>query len=1036
MKKSRHKVLRQKAALLALVSVLTCGSTGMVYAADQADSSKQKEELIKSLSAKEQPGDINGDGIINVFDLMRYKNSIVEGKKFDDAERLDANSDGAVNGKDITAVKNDILKQSKLWNYKSMPKMDGSTSAIPLEAGLKSKMLGVNYSDAKQLVSHHKTHESFQMLLNGENDLIFTVPISEDQKKAADEAGVKLNFVPVAKEGFVFVVNKSNPVDSLTKEQIRDIYSGKITNWKEVGGNDEKIVPYQRNKDSGSQNYMTEFMEGFDLMDPPKTYVLGSMAALMDGLAVYDNAENAIGYSVYSYAAQMYENSSDTKFIAVDGIKPTRETMADGTYPLLSSTSIVYTDKASQNTKDFAAWAVSEEGQQSVLASGYVPVKDMEYPEELKPYSAKGTGKERPADYKPAEKYSSTYHILYDGDDLGPERCSIDFLKDKEFEKQINSDIAAVFDAHEFKSSYQLMSVNIMNGYMCIRLIDDEKYMGNDVSSYGYIATLNYDLKNGKKIEKFSDYFFKDTDFVQAVNNRIGSNISVNCPEIVKTDYLGLLGDVTKFSFTDVVLEKDGPYLSETAEIPFLKDHDLIDIMVTGEYFDNSQVLDEKFLVPQEGEQYAKIHVQTTTLPEWVEYLEQGDDGEAHTRVTSRFHTESEIAEKNSIYDKIFEKAKELRAQDRWTKEWLEFYPDKKITDMPIKLLRELPSTYYTHYNVIFAHLGKVDGDYNSPYMFDVQTGEQVMISDIFGKSFEKYDDYRYTPLYIDLDKGTVRISEYGVTEDIEEKIRFDELDLKYISLANAKPESLDILQKAFVIGDDKAVSVYPDSYVVGYGGKKAAAQIKDLVYVKGKKKCASHGQTWYECFDGQTDEKIGWICEDDLIRQGRFFDYKKYDTPVYGVALGDESGSVVGYTSAYILKKGEKEVQWPIEGKWNVKIVAEAYNDNTERVYECYDADDGDYYGWIPGNNLLITEERSFKGKAKGTADKPVYGYKSSYVLEGGTEEKQWPIEGDWNVKGNRTAKWPDGTIWYECYDADDGDYYGWVRKSDLTLE
>ena len=1007
----------------------------MLSAADSYEE-QQKEKLINTLSEKEQPGDINGDGIINVFDVMRYKNSIVEGKDFDSAERIDANSDGAVNGKDITAVKNDILKQSKLWSYKSVPKMDGSTSAIPLEAGLKSKMLGVSYSDAKLLVSHHKTHESFQMLLSGENDMIFTVPISEDQKKAADEAGVKLNFVPVAKEGFVFVVNKNNPVESLTSAQIREIYSGKITNWKEVGGNDEKIVPYQRNKDSGSQNYMTEFMEGYDLMDPPKEYYLGSMSALMDGLAVYDNAENAIGYSVYSYAAQMYENSSDTKFIAVDGVKPSRETMADGTYPLLSSTSIVYTDKATQNTKDFAAWAVSEEGQQTVLSCGYVPVNDMEYPEELKPYSAKGTGKERPADYKPAEKYSSTYHLVYDGDDLGPERCSIDFLKDKEFEKQINSDIAAVFDAHEFKSSYQLMSVNIMNGYMCIRLIDDEKYMGNDVSRYGYIATLNYDLKNGKKIEKFSDYFFKDTDFVQAVNNRIGSNISANCPEIVKTDYLGLLGDVTDFSFTDVVLEKDGPYLSETAEIPFLKDHDLIDIMVTGEYFDNSQVLDEKFLVPQEGEQYAKIHVQTATLPEWVEYLEQGDDGEAHTRVTSRFHTESEIAEKNSIYDKIFEKAKELRAQDRWTKEWLEFYPDKKITDMPIKLLKETPNKSVTKYNVIFAHLGKVDGYYNYPYIFDAETGEQIMISDIFGKSFGKYDDYKYTPLNIDLGKGTVLISCYGEVNYIEEKINFDELNMKYIYPEKTEPEKLDVSQRAFVAGDDKAVNVYPDSYVVEYGEKKAVTQIKDRLFVKGKSKCESHGQLWYECWDGNTNEKIGWICEDDLIKHTRFFDYKKYDVQCYGVALGDESGSVVGYTTDYVLKNGSKEVQWPIEGKWNVKIVAEAYNDTTSRVYECYDADDGDYYGWIQGKYLLITEEKSFKGKAKGSADKPVYGYKTSYILEGGPEEKQWPVEGDWNVKGTRTAEWPDGTLWYECYDADDGDYYGWINKSDLTLE
>ncbi len=75
-----------------------------------------------------------------------------------------------------------------------------------------------------------------------------------------------LNLEPVAKEGFVFVVSKDNPVESLTQQQIRDIYSGKITNWSEVGGNDEEIIPYQRNNDSGSQNYMNEFMKASGLI--------------------------------------------------------------------------------------------------------------------------------------------------------------------------------------------------------------------------------------------------------------------------------------------------------------------------------------------------------------------------------------------------------------------------------------------------------------------------------------------------------------------------------------------------------------------------------------------------------------------------------------------------------------------------------------------------------------------------------------------------------------------------------------------------
>ena len=180
---------------------------------------------------------------------MRYKNSFIEEKGFYSTgeSAIDVNGDKTVDGKDITAVKNDIIKASKIWAYKSVPKMDGSTSAIPLEAGFKSKMLSVPYSDAKMLVSHHKTHESFSMLLSGENDMIFTVPISEEQQKMTDDAGVKLNFVPVAKEGFVFVVNKNNPVDSLTSAQIRDIYSGKITNWKEdLNYNYQQSAPFNK----------------------------------------------------------------------------------------------------------------------------------------------------------------------------------------------------------------------------------------------------------------------------------------------------------------------------------------------------------------------------------------------------------------------------------------------------------------------------------------------------------------------------------------------------------------------------------------------------------------------------------------------------------------------------------------------------------------------------------------------------------------------------------------------------------------------
>ncbi|MBR2402792.1 MAG: substrate-binding domain-containing protein, partial [Lachnospiraceae bacterium] len=179
--------------------------------------------------------------------------------------------------------------------------MDGSTSAIPLEAGLRSELYDISYYEALSQVSHTTTHQSFDRLLYAETDLIFSVPLSEEQLNKASSLGVTIEMEPVAKEGFVFVVNAANPVDSLTQDQIRKIYSGEITNWKEVGGVDAPILAYQRNEDSGSQNYMTEFMGDVQLMEPVTTTIPGGMAAMMDAVASYNNAENAIGYSVYSY---------------------------------------------------------------------------------------------------------------------------------------------------------------------------------------------------------------------------------------------------------------------------------------------------------------------------------------------------------------------------------------------------------------------------------------------------------------------------------------------------------------------------------------------------------------------------------------------------------------------------------------------------------------------------------------------------------------------------------------------------------------
>lgn len=549
-----------------------------------------------------------------------------------------------------------------------LPSMDGSTSAIPLEAGIKSKLLGIPYSKALELVNHNKTHISFQNLLDGTVDLIFTVPISAEQQQKADEANVQLTAVPAAKEGFVFVVNKDNPVESLTQQQIKDIYSGKITNWKEVGGNDAEIIPYQRNLDSGSQNYMVEFMGDTPLMQAKTELYPAGMGALMDRIALYDNSVDSIGYSVYSYAAQMYANENKVKFIAVDGVPPTKETMSDDSYPLSSCTYIMYTDKADENTRKFAEWVSSDEGQLCVLQSGYLPVNGMEIPAEYLPYSAVGTGKPKPTGYKPSEQYSFYYDYHYDVDVNGG--YEVDFLADEEFQQSINDDIAQAVNyivpfkperTGEGNSStddeyYSGLHVKVtsINGYLSVLMyyytpgVDYNPFSEYEFGGYSKAVSLVYDLIEQKRITDFSNLFYEGENYVPMLNNALAEGAEMYTIDTTleqKSDFCGLLGDVEVFSLSGVCLNEGNTYFVGTPLLSFENCDPIKDSMVVWEYRDVRGIFTEEPLI--------------FNAPEYI-YGNYEEDGVYYTCVeSSRFHTDGEIAELNEKRSKMEHKAAE-----------------------------------------------------------------------------------------------------------------------------------------------------------------------------------------------------------------------------------------------------------------------------------------------------------------------------------------------------------------------------------------
>ena len=181
---------------------------------------------------------------------------------------------------------------------------------------------------------------------------------------------------PIGVDALVFICNKQNPVNTITDAQIKSVYSGKTTNWKELGGNNAEIIAYQRNKDSGSQTLFDKLINlGEQLIDPPKDRVADSMIGLLEAVADYDNAKDALGYTVYYYLTNMEdEKLSSSKILSVNGVAPTNETIASGEYPYVNDFYVVIPKGLDEDApaRILYDWIISAQGKQLVERENYV----------------------------------------------------------------------------------------------------------------------------------------------------------------------------------------------------------------------------------------------------------------------------------------------------------------------------------------------------------------------------------------------------------------------------------------------------------------------------------------------------------------------------------------------------------------------------------------------------------------------------------------------------------------------------------------
>ena len=286
--------------------------------------------------------------------------------------------------KESKIVKLDHEASLRLVDF--LPRIDGAAAVFPVYSAFVNAVYteGIRFynNDGKDLeelpgyyfFNYSNTVKGYQYLAQKNTDIFFGGYPSDAQIAYAEENGTEFVYTPIGYDAFVFFVHKDNPIDSLTSDQVRGIYSGQITNWNQVGGHDEEIVAYQRNEGSGSQSRLIRFMGDTPLMEPLMDTRIDDMMGITSKVAQFRSSTASIGFSFRYYMEALVANP-DLKLLAIDGIAPTVENIANGSYPLTGYLyAVSWEGNENENVQKFLDWILSPEGQYIIQETGYVPI--------------------------------------------------------------------------------------------------------------------------------------------------------------------------------------------------------------------------------------------------------------------------------------------------------------------------------------------------------------------------------------------------------------------------------------------------------------------------------------------------------------------------------------------------------------------------------------------------------------------------------------------------------------------------------------
>ena len=275
-------------------------------------------------------------------------------------------------------LQTDLYLYDEYEDYPSEPNLEFTLAASrvvakPSRPGRERLPIMIN----SLLAISTSTHNAYTNLLAGKCDLNLTARgPSADEIELAKAKGIKIELRPIARDALVFIVNRDNPVKTISRQQILQIYQGKIKNWAELDSGTNQIAALWRERNSGSRELFDLLVAAGQSVPEPKFRSDLFSYTMAGPYNQVTQSPSGLGYSVYYYEHYM-ALSPYTRTVAIDGIEPTADTIATGAYPY---TADVYAAYRAGEPPDSPAmklldWLVSPEGQAVIRESGYVPAR-------------------------------------------------------------------------------------------------------------------------------------------------------------------------------------------------------------------------------------------------------------------------------------------------------------------------------------------------------------------------------------------------------------------------------------------------------------------------------------------------------------------------------------------------------------------------------------------------------------------------------------------------------------------------------------